>query len=1262
MTSFSETGQNIAIIGMAGRFPGAQNIDEFWQNIKNGIESISFFSDEELMTAGIDPASLADPNYVKAKGILENVTDFDAAFFNLSPREAEITDPQQRLFLECAWEALENASYDPKSYPGKIGVYGGISSFDNYFLRNLYPNVELRRTIGDYQLVLHNEKDFLCTRVSYKLNLTGPSETIQTACSTSLVAVVTGCQSLLNYQTDIVLAGGAAITLPQKSGYLYQEGMILSPDGHCRAFDSKAQGTVDGNGVGVVVLKRLEEAVRDGDHIYAVIKGAAANNDGSSKVGFTAPSIKGQTEVIAEALALAEVPATTIRYVETHGTSTPIGDPIEISALTDAFRLHTDKKCFCAIGSVKTNIGHLDVAAGVTGLIKTALMLKHRLIPPSLHFNTPNPKIDFATSPFYVNTHLVEWEKTGDIPRRAGLSSFGMGGTNVHLILEEAPERSPAMAKLCPYELILLSAKTVSALKTMTQQLIEHLKQHPHLSLADVAHTYQAGRYAFNYRRTVIGQTVEEVIQSLQVHEVIHQVESKEPGIVFMFSGQGAQYVNMGLELYHTEPLFHQQIDYGAKFLEPHLKFDLRSALYPDLFPGTTALNIHQTALTQPILFLIEHALARLWMSWGILPQAMIGHSIGEYVAACLAGVFSLEEALELVAVRGRLMQSMPPGGMLAVPLTEEELRPFLKKPVDLAVINIPSQSVVAGPHDALEQLVVELTAQGIESQYLQTSHAFHSDMMSPVLPLFLEQVRKIDLKPPQLPFISNVTATWITPAQATSPDYWVNHLRHTVRFAEGLQELFKTPSLIFLEVGPGNTLGTFAKRHPAKTPKQVIFTSLRHPKEESSDSAFLLKTLGGLWSTGVSIAWSKFHASEQRYRLPLPTYPFERKRYWIEANSTQTNMSSSSPEEPHDMVDLQHSRPRLSTTYIAPRNSIEQSLVKIWQEFFSINQIGVEDDFFELGGDSLMAVQLVSRIRKVIQSSSVLSPGHLLTSPTIEALALWFSAHHEKPTWPFSLVELQEGSPQKRPLFLVHPSGGQVYVYRSLARCLGTDQPVYGLQAACLENQTDPSQRIEEMATHYIHALQARQPQGPYWLGGASFGGTCAFEMAQQLRALNQQVELLVMIDTPRLDTLPPSQTVLDDLHILRLLLGLKEEFPTMPQLTSDERLEYFLQQYAKTAHSLPSMEPKEIRYFLDIFKKNYQSMIDYHPQSYPGRVVFFRAHDYESNPPHPERAWLEVVEGGIESYEISGNHITMNFSPHVEGMAEHLKKYLVG
>ncbi|ARV58865.1 polyketide synthase [Nostocales cyanobacterium HT-58-2] len=897
---------SIAIISMAGRFPGAKSIDSFWENIQSGIETISFFSETELKHSGVDTPTLKNSNYVKAGAVIEDIELFDAQFFELSPKECEIIDPQHRLFLECSWEALESAGYDPWAYNGQLGVYAG-TGYNTYLLNNIISNQDFIQSVDNFQIQILNSSSFLSTNISYKLNLKGPSVTVQTACSTSLVTIHLACQSLLSGECDMALAGGVSIRVPQKAGYIYQEGGVLSPDGHCRAFDAKARGTVGGNGVGIVVLKRLEDAIADGDFIHAVIKGSAINNDGHSKVSYTAPSIDGQVEVITEAFTIAEIEPDTITYVETHGTGTALGDPIEIASLTKAFRTRTDKKGFCAIGSVKTNIGHLDTAAGVAGLIKTVLALKHKVIPPSLNFEQPNPQIDFANSPFYVNTCLKEW-KVNKVPRRAGISSFGIGGTNAHIILEEAPVIK-ASGPSRSWQLLLVSAKTLTALEIATENLTQYLQQHPDVNLADVAYTLQVGRKAFEHRRMLVCQNVSDGVQTLaqrQPQRVLsHSQQLHHRPIAFMFPGQGAQYVNMTWELYQTEAAFRQQVNDCCQYLESHLGLDLRLIIYPEEQQAQqTAQQLQQTCLAQPSLFVIEYALAQLWISWGIIPQAMIGHSIGEYVAACLAGVFSLEDALLLVAMRGRLMQQLPTGAMLSVPLSKEQVQPFLGQELWLAAENGPALCVISGTTKAIDRLQKQLSDTGINCRRLHTSHAFHSQMMEPIIQPFAQQFAKVKLGVPKVPFISNVTGSWITTAQATSPNYWAQHLRQPVCFTQGITQLLQQSKQILLEVGPGKTLSTLTRQHHLT--EQLVISSLSHPQEQHSDVEMLLKALGQLWLLGVPVNWAGFYAQQQRHRLPLPTYPFERQRYWVEAQppTNQTCSPQTSLSKKPDIAD----------------------------------------------------------------------------------------------------------------------------------------------------------------------------------------------------------------------------------------------------------------------------------------------------------------------------------------------------------------------
>jgi acyl transferase domain-containing protein len=876
----------IAVIGMQGRFPGARNTAEFWTNLKNGVESISTFSDAELRSAGIDLAYLNVPGYVNRGCVLEDVDLFDAGFFGYSARDAETMDPQQRVFLECAWESLEHAGYDSERYPGMIGVFAGCDQ--SSYLYQIYANVDLSEYGYGGMMAIGNDKDYLTTQVSYKLNLRGPSLTIQTSCSTSLVAVCMACQSLRHGYCDMALAGGVAIGVPQKKGYWYQPGGIPSPDGHCRPFDVNGQGTVVGNGVGIVVLKRLSDALEDSDNILALIKGFALNNDGAVKVGYTAPGIEGQSQVIKMAQRMAGVEPDTIGYIEAHGTATPLGDPVEVAALTKAFRERTKRKQFCAIGALKSNVGHLSSAAGVSGLIKGILTVQYGEIPPTLHYQQPNPQLDLANSPFFVASKLTTWPSNGH-PRRAGVSAFGVGGTNAHVVLEEPPAILEKMAGR-DKQVLVLSARTSTSLETATDNLVAHLERWPDHDLADVAFTLQVGRRVFPHRRAVVFDRNhrDELLAILKARNPervsTNCWEMSDRTVVFLFSGQGTQYVDMGSDLYRTEPTFREHLDRCAEFLIEQIGLDLRNILYPESDREKAAELLKQTAITQPALFAIEYSIAQMWMEWGVVPKAMIGHSIGEYVAACVSGVMTLQESLSVVAMRGRLMDSMPGGSMLAVPLPEAALQPVLQANISLAAVNAPAMSVLAGPAEMIDALDKEFVKQGLPCRKLHTSHAFHSSMMDPVIVQFVERMTRIKLKPPQIPYLSNLTGSWMTSELATSPQYWGFHLRQTVRFSDNLREVMAFPDLALLEVGPGQTLGLLARQQGSRSSSQLILSSLPSSQEKDhiSDSDLIAGTVGRLWLDGVNIDWQRYHSRDKRHRVPLPTYPFERQRYWL--------------------------------------------------------------------------------------------------------------------------------------------------------------------------------------------------------------------------------------------------------------------------------------------------------------------------------------------------------------------------------------------
>lgn len=997
-------GDEIAIIGMAGRFPGADTLEQFWSNLRDGVESISFFAKDELKVRGIDAALVNHPQYVGAKGVLDNVDRFDASFFGINPREAEVMDPQHRIFLEVAWEALEGAGYAAGQQNLFAGMYVGVGKSE-YWLY-LYSNPDLFNVTSTIQAQLGNASDYIATRTSYKLGLSGPSLVVQTACSSGLVAVHLACQALLNGECDLALAGAASVGLPQTSGYQYQEGGILSPDGHCRAFDAQAQGTVPGEGVGVVVLKRLADALHDGDQIHAVIKGSALNNDGLSRIGMTAPSVDGQATAIAEAHVLARVEPATISYIEAHGSATPLGDPVEVTALTRAFGAKSQQRQYVAIGSVKTNIGHLDTAAGVAGLIKTVLALKHQQIPPSLHFEHPNPQIDFANTPFYVNTRLTPWP-SNTTPRRAGVSSFGIGGTNVHVILEEAPTRISTPSSRGPH-LLVLSAQTEHALEAATDQLATYCRSHPGVDLANVAYTLQVGRSVFDYRRTVICQDLEDAAHMLESRDrqrilTTYQTHRHRP-VAFLLPGVGDHYVGMAQELYQTEPTFRAALDRCSAIVQSQSGLDLVQVLYAREAADTSTIatapkldlrallgrnghtmgvsdHLSRTEVAQPALFAVEYALAQLLIAWGLQPRALLGYSLGEYVAACLAGVISLEDALLLVGRRAQMIQAIPSGAMLAVALSEADIQPFLGNGRCLAAISSPMTCVVAGPPDAMSTLEHELAAQQVVSRRVSTTHAFHSTMLEPLVPALTELVRAITLHPPQIPYVSNVTGTWITTEQATDPGYWARHMCQPVRFAAGVHELMQQADLALLEVGPGQALSSFVMQHPLYNANQstLVCGTLPAAHDAQTVRAALQATLGQLWVSGVSIDWPALWAHEQRLRLDLPTYPFERQRYWIDAPGARASVTQGVPES--------DKRPSLADWFylpswkqtLLPYQSSAQAQPQVW--LLLTDAIGLGDHLAEQlvrAGQRIIRVEAGTRWKQHSPTHYTIDPCNL--------------------------------------------------------------------------------------------------------------------------------------------------------------------------------------------------------------------------------------------------------------------------------------------
>ncbi len=1226
LASATAGAEPIAVVGMAGRFPGADCLRSFWRNLAAGIESITTFSDEEMREAGVSEAQLRDPRHIPAAGVIDGIERFDAAFFGISPREAERIDPQQRMALECAWHALEDAGYDPGRFLERIGVFAG-SSANFYLLRQLLSDPESVATTQGFQMALGTQPDHLTSRISYKLNLRGPSINVQTACSSSLAAIHLACRSLLDGQCEMALAGGASAVIPQKSGYHWDPGSPLSRDGRCRPFQSQASGTLRGSGVAMVVLKRLSQARRDRDSIHALILGTGISNDGGQKPGYTAPGVEGQAQAISAALQTAGVEADSLSYIEAHGTGTALGDPIEFEALRQVFEQSGARRGYCALSALKSNIGHLDAAAGAAGLIKVILSLRHRAVPPIAGFGDAHPEIPFDSSPFYPATGLIPW-KRGTSPRRAGVSSFGMGGTNVHAVVQEAPPQ-PATSEQREWKLVVLSARTHTALEASTTRLARDLGRSLEEeearsggdskgispALADIAFTLQVGRRAMVRRRAVLCRNradAAEALRSALPDRIINgEGDAHERKAAFLLPGQGNLGPGMGCELYSCEPAFRREFDRCSKILRPFLKEDLRDILGYRQTPPDGGRISSDNSIVQPALFALEYALARMWIAWGVHPQALLGHSLGELAAACLSGVFSLEDALRLAAVRGKLVQQAPPGGMISVALSAREaiesVFSDLTESIELAAENLPGVCTLSGPTQAIAQVEERLQARGLHYRRLPVNRAFHSRWLGEAAERFRSELKSVERRSPEIPLVSSLSGDWADPEQVRSCDYWVRQLLQPVRFSSALQRLCQDSHHLLLEVGPGRTLTSIAQRHPDCGSRRVVASSLTEGPERS-EQAQVLEALGRLWVAGVEIDWRAFHFNRRR-RVSLPGYPFERRRYWIQEGPTRSRAASEPTDSGGDDPEwgaFKEARVRIA---------------EVWKEVLGTASVDAESDFFELGGDSLSASQAAARLSR--EFGSDLAPSQIAEHSSVAGLARFLSAGVEVSRAKSGLLIALSSEGSRPPLFCPHPIGGDVMCYRELARRVGGERPIYGIRAVGWNRRETPLTDVAGIAARQITALRRLQPQGPYFVCGHSFGGVIAYEIARQLIEGGQRIGFLGIIDTP----LPaPGQGVtveggLRGIHC-RSEPGRGQEADISAAIVA--------------AHA--------------------QALNSYRPRPCPVQAHVFRAQES----PDCLGQWRELALDGVTQCTLSGDHFSILRMPLVESLAENLRHLL--
>lgn len=1221
------TTDKIAVIGIAGRYPGADNISEFWENLIKGKETITTFTDDVLSKFEINYNELKqNPNYVKARGILNDVDKFDVTFFGMTPKEASYTDPQHRVWLETAWNAFENAGIDPLTYKGAIGVYAG--GYINTYLHNnilrdpeKLENFIRLRSADSFQIMTGNDVAFIPTKTAYKFNLRGPAVNVQTACSTSLVAIIQACQSLFSFESDVCLAGGVCVMTPQETGYIYQEGAIPSPDGHCRPFDANAKGTVFSNGVGAVVLKRLEDALTDRDRIYAVVSGWALNNDGNKKVSFMAPSVDGQAEAITMAQSFADITADEIGYIEAHGTGTHLGDPIEVAALTKAFSRNTNNKQYCGIGSVKSNIGHTDAAAGVAAFIKSCLSAYHKVIPPSINFSEPNPHIDFAATPFYVQSQLKEWND--EKPLVIGVSSFGIGGTNAHLIVEEAPKKDiTGPIKQNWPNILMVSAKTEGALAARKENLVSTLRTE-NSSIEDIAYTLQFGRQHMSLRSFVVAKEFQDITEQKSLF-VDGKVDEMQKSTCFVFPGQGAQYINMGRELYENSSTFRSIADEAFAIFKNITGEDLKTIIFSE----TDKELINQTKYTQPALFIIEYATARLFEELGIKPDTLIGHSIGEYPAACIAGVFDLETALKIVIKRGQLMQSMPSGKMLAVRSPLEALKNLNSSLFEIAAENSNSACTISLKHENLEKVSTLLTENKIEFIPLNTSHAFHSSAFDPILDEFSSFINQFNLNRPQIPFISCLTGDFIKDTDAVSGSYWAKQLRHTVFFNKGVSAIANRGNSVYIEMGPNTHLGSFIRANKLVTNKANVVFTLGKP-DNIADTYKVIGTLGSLWNVGYDINFSNIYNYENCYKTTLPDYPFERKRCWIDY-APSANSSVAAPGIKEDKKPVKKETSTVSFDNNSRASLISAEIKKILCELSGndINDLDSNMAFQDMGFDSLFLAQFARSIESNFkvpilfrQLASEFTTINKL-SEYLNSKAINKNAIAEKEGITNLMYINRSGS--KTPFILIH--GGNSANF--LPKYFNNERPVLNFFDLGSDGERIKFKNIDEMAMDYVNQVTTLIPKGPYIFCGFSFGGLLAHKMAQILQARNEQVPYIIMFDCKTPQAKEPGK-IYKTLHLVK---GNRLLF-LMGAIKRKIKKINFYKIHLLLGNTLPTKFRS--KYIFSVYLKLAKT---YTPTKINSDLLIFRSvenHTYDRN-----LGWDNLVNN-IDLCEITGDHL---------------------